>query len=156
VISLPAALAQRIRDEGEKAHPNECCGFILGKIVESESASAVRPGRFAEDVIPIVNSREAEEQYHRFVIEPEDFMRAEKEARRRNCELLGFYHSHPDHPALPSDYDREHALPFYSYIIVAVDAGQAGTAAKPKAGVMSSWRLAEDRSIFNEEEIVWQ
>jgi proteasome lid subunit RPN8/RPN11 len=152
VISLPELFAGRIMAEGEKAHPGECCGFLLGKAEES--------GHFVEDIIPIENAREEEERYHRFVIEPEDFMRAEKEAARQKMELLGFYHSHPDHPAIPSGYDREHALPFYSYIIVAVNGGtrQApeDTSAKPKAGVISSWRLAEDRSIFNEEEIVWQ
>jgi proteasome lid subunit RPN8/RPN11 len=144
VISLDPLSARRVREEGEKAYPGECCGFLLGRVKEA--------GSFAEELIPVSNAREAEEQYHRFVMEPEDFMRAEREAGRRNLDILGVYHSHPDHPALPSDYDREHALPFYSYIIVSVK-GEGG---KPKAGPIKSWKLAEDRSVFYEEEIEWR
>ncbi|MDR2740748.1 MAG: M67 family metallopeptidase [Treponema sp.] len=140
MLELGADLAQAIREEGEKAYPNECCGFVLGTLREAG-------GRKAEALIPIDNAREAEEQYHRFAIEPEDFMQAEKNARDRNLEILGFYHSHPDHPARPSDYDREQALPFYSCLIVSVEKG--------KPGVLTSWELAADRSAFTEEEIVW-
>jgi proteasome lid subunit RPN8/RPN11 len=139
MLELGADPARDIREEGEKAYPNECCGFVLGKIRENGE-------RKAETLIPIDNAREAEEQYHRFKIEPEDFMKAEKEARTRNLEILGFYHSHPDHPARPSDYDREQALPFYSYLIVSVERG--------KAGALTSWELAADRAAFTEEKII--
>jgi proteasome lid subunit RPN8/RPN11 len=138
MIGLSAELTAAIRREGEAAYPDECCGILLGRI----------PGegrRIVEAVMPIVNAREAEERYHRFRIEPEDFMRAEKEARKQGRDVLGFYHSHPDHPARPSDYDREYALPFYSYIIVAVEGG--------KAGDFTSWELAADRSAFFPETI---
>jgi proteasome lid subunit RPN8/RPN11 len=141
MIALTGGVERRIREEGERAYPNECCGFVLGKIRETG-------GRKIETLIPVDNAGEAEEQYHRFKIEPEDFMRAEKEARKRNLDILGFYHSHPDHPALPSDYDREQALPFYSYLIVSVERG--------RAGALTSWELAADRAAFTEEEIVWQ
>jgi proteasome lid subunit RPN8/RPN11 len=141
VIALTAKTEQRIREEGERAYPNECCGFVLGRIREAG-------GRKIEALIPIDNAGEAEEQYHRFKIEPEDFMKAEKEAQRRNLDIAGFYHSHPDHPARPSDYDREQALPFYSYLIVSVEGG--------KAGALTSWELAADRAAFSEEEIVCQ
>jgi proteasome lid subunit RPN8/RPN11 len=70
-------------------------------------------------------------------------MKAELAARKRGWEVLGFYHSHPDHPARPSDYDREYALPFYSYVIVAVERG--------KAAELTSWELAADRGQFNVE-----
>jgi proteasome lid subunit RPN8/RPN11 len=139
VIGLSAESAAAIRGEGEAAYPDECCGILLGRI----------PGggrRIVEAVMPIVNAREAEERYHRFRIEPEDLMRAEKEARKQGRDVLGFYHSHPDHPARPSNYDREYALPFYSYVIVAVERG--------KAGELTSWELAADRSAFSREDVI--
>ena len=92
---------------------------------------------------PIVNAREDGEQYHRFLITAEDMMQAELEARRLGLEIVGFYHSHPDHPAKPSDYDRDHALPFYSYIILRVAEG------RPE--LMTSWRLRISREAFDPE-----
>ncbi|MDR2678257.1 MAG: M67 family metallopeptidase, partial [Zoogloeaceae bacterium] len=133
MIILAAPLEAVIHAEGERAYPNECCGVLLGV----QDAAGVRR---VEALIPIVNARESEEQYHRFRIEADDFMRAETEARAQGKDVLGFYHSHPDHPALPSEYDREYALPFYSYIIVSV--------AKGKAGLLTSWELTLDRSRF--------
>ncbi|MDR2638045.1 MAG: M67 family metallopeptidase [Zoogloeaceae bacterium] len=142
MIELPPTLGEAIRREGEESYPNECCGFILGQVREDGVKEA-------ETLIPVKNAREAEEQYHRFEIGPEDFMRAESQARRENREIVGLYHSHPDHPSRPSEYDREHALPFYSYIIVSVNEGAAST--------IDSWELdAADRSRFSEEKIVWQ
>jgi proteasome lid subunit RPN8/RPN11 len=141
MLEIGADLAQVVRDEGEKAYPNECCGFVLGAIHEDGR-------RKTGGIFPIGNARESEEQYHRFKIEPEDFMRVEKEARARNLDVIGFYHSHPDHPARPSDYDRQHALPFYSYLIVSVEGGTAQD--------MTSWELAADRAAFTEEKILCQ
>ncbi|MDR3200371.1 MAG: M67 family metallopeptidase [Spirochaetales bacterium] len=143
MIRLDEKTIGQIRAFAEAAYPNEACGFLLGKLDEGGRSRQV------EEIIPIDNAREAGEQYHRFTIEPEDFMRAEKTARGQGREVLGFYHSHPDHPALPSDYDREHALPFYSYIIVAV--------AKGAAGDVTSWELSEDRKEFTKEDVeIWQ
>jgi proteasome lid subunit RPN8/RPN11 len=138
VIVLSARWESLIRSEGEKFYPNECCGILLGSIGEDGS-------RVVEDLIPIENAWESEEQYHRFQIEPEDMMRAEREARKRGLDVLGFYHSHPDHPARPSEFDREQALPFYSYIITAVEKGRAGD--------FASWELKTDRSVFLGEDI---
>jgi proteasome lid subunit RPN8/RPN11 len=152
VIALGAEWEQAIRAEGEKAYPNECCGIMLGKVedvvVSGEGGSVGAAGhvrRNVEGIIPIENSREEAEQYHRFEIQPEDVMRAELAARKAGRDVLGFYHSHPDHPAEPSDFDREHALPFYSYIIVSVERGRAVN--------VRSWELAHDREKFLEEEI---
>ncbi|AEF83075.1 Mov34/MPN/PAD-1 family protein [Leadbettera azotonutricia] len=139
MIRLSAECEALVRREGERAFPNECCGVLLGPLLDGD-------GRQVEAVLPIENNREAEEQYHRFRIEAEDLMRAEKEARKQNREVLGFYHSHPDHPARPSEYDREFALPFYSYIILGVEGGRAAE--------LTSWRLTEDRSVFNKEELL--
>ena len=138
MIVLSARWEDSIRKEGEKSYPNECCGILLGRIGDDGS-------RVVEDLIPIENAWAPGEHYHRFQIEPEDMMRAEREARRRGLEALGFYPSHPDHPALPSDFDREQALPFYSYIITAVEKG--------RAGAIASWELKTDRSEFLEETI---
>ena len=109
-------------------------------------------GRFAEDgrkvvaeVYPISNAREEEAKRNRFLIRPEELMRGERYARERKLDVVGFYHSHPDHPAAPSQYDLEHAWPTYSYIIVSVSAGRAGD--------LRSWEMEADRSRFSEEEI---
>jgi proteasome lid subunit RPN8/RPN11 len=136
MIRLSDQWRTAIRAEGEKAYPNECCGVLLGAIYNDDS-------RIVENIISINNAREREEQYHRFKIEPEDVLRAEKEARAQNRSVLGFYHSHPDHPAQPSGYDRNNAFPFYSYIIVSVE--------KSKAAKLTSWRLTDDRKEFLEE-----
>jgi proteasome lid subunit RPN8/RPN11 len=135
---LPERLAKTIHAEGEASYPNECCGFLLGALGENGA-------RVVSKLIPVVNAREAGEQYHRFRIEPDDFMRAEREARAQHMDILGFYHSHPDHAARPSDYDRVNALPFYVYLIVSVDKGAAA--------ILTGWELSGDRARFNPEEI---
>ncbi|MDR2633517.1 MAG: M67 family metallopeptidase [Treponema sp.] len=141
MLEIAQELALRIRKEGEKAYPKECCGFVLGTFPKTGQ-------RKTHSLIPIANAREAAEQYHRFSIEPEAFMKAEQEARERNLDIIGFYHSHPDHPARPSAYDREQALPWYSYLIVSVEQG--------RALALTAWELLADRSAFIEEEIIWQ
>jgi proteasome lid subunit RPN8/RPN11 len=145
MIALENELEQAIRAEGEKAYPNECCGIMLGTLNAEPEPDGGAGLRRIERIIPIVNSKEEAEQYHRVEIQPEDLMRAELAARKEGREVLGFYHSHPDHPAEPSDFDREYALPFYSYIIVSVEKGRAGN--------FRSWELAPDRAKFLEEEL---
>ncbi|MDR0583373.1 MAG: M67 family metallopeptidase [Treponema sp.] len=146
MIMLSAENAAAIGAEGEAAYPNECCGVLLGKLEAGTGGSPDR--RETESLLPVVNKREDAEQYHRFEITPEDYLHAEKEARRQNRDILGFYHSHPDHPAIPSDFDKNNALPFYSYVIVSV--------AKGKAAGLRSWELVADRSEFREEDITWR
>ncbi|MDR2397749.1 MAG: M67 family metallopeptidase [Spirochaetaceae bacterium] len=141
MLEMPEALRRAIREEGEKAYPHECCGFVLGSYTEDGT-------RTMETLIPIVNAWAAEEQYHRFSITAEDVMGAEKQSRALNRDIIGIYHSHPDHPARPSEYDREQALPFYSYLIVSVQGG--------KAADLTCWELAADRSAFIEEELIWR
>ncbi|MDR0528570.1 MAG: M67 family metallopeptidase [Zoogloeaceae bacterium] len=136
MIRLSQSLADAIRAEGEKTYPHECCGAILGELDEMGH-------RVAHEILPIHNARETEEQYHRFRIEANDFLRTEEAARQKKFEVLGFYHSHPDHPARPSGYDQEYALPFYSYLIVSVAEGRAKN--------LTSWNLRADRSQFDEE-----
>ena len=139
MIYLTDILAGEIKSEGEKAYPNECCGVLLGVLGETGEKSLTQ-------ILPVSNEFSAGEQYHRFLITPADMLAAEKKALSLKLDVLGFYHSHPDHPAKPSDFDREHALPFYSYVITAVEKG----AAKETA----SWTLRDDRSAFVFEEIV--
>ncbi|MDR2865718.1 MAG: M67 family metallopeptidase [Spirochaetaceae bacterium] len=138
MIKLSSALQLSIMTEAEKAYPDECCGIILGKLEFDGSKSA-------ESLITVDNARENSQRYHRFEITAEDIKDAEQKARKQGKDLIAFYHSHPDHPAVPSDYDREHALPFYSYIIVSVEKG--------KAIQLTSWELTEDRIEFRKEEV---
>jgi proteasome lid subunit RPN8/RPN11 len=96
--------------------------------------------------MPGRNTFEADEQYHRFSIDPMLQLKAEKEAEGTGKMVLGFYHSHPDHPARPSEYDREHAWPFYSYVIVAIEKGRAAD--------MTSWVLDDATSRFAPQDII--
>jgi proteasome lid subunit RPN8/RPN11 len=136
VLVIPAGLARQIEGEGARAYPNECCGIMIGR---DEGRR-----RYVERLEPVANEFEEGERYHRFLITPADLMRAEKAAGGRL--VLGFYHSHPDHPARPSEYDREHAWPFYSYVIVAI--------AKGEATDMTSWVLDEVTETFKRQDIV--
>jgi proteasome lid subunit RPN8/RPN11 len=118
-----------IRRHGEETYPHECCGAMVG-----------RNGRVTATV-PLPNTTE-EGPRRRFLVRPSDYRLAESRATELSGELLGFYHSHPDHPARPSQYDLDHAWPTFAYIIVAVGAGQAGD--------MTVWWLKDDRSSFEE------
>jgi proteasome lid subunit RPN8/RPN11 len=136
VIVVPPSVLEAIRGHGGETYPEECCGALLGQTRESD-ALVTRAER-------ILNaSREMRER--RFSIDPRDYLRLERRAEELGLSLLGFYHSHPDHPAAPSAYDREHALPFLHYLIVAVDNGRPGEA--------TSWVLSEDRGAFEREEL---
>lgn len=141
-----------IRTHGARDYPNECCGILLGsangETKEVKEVVALKNIRsdpaLAQKFVPLEDpGRETER--NRYLIDPAEQLRIEKGARARGLEVLGYYHSHPDHPARPSDYDREHAWPWYSYIIVAVERGT------PKALV--SWVLSDDRSRFDLESI---
>ena len=136
MIGLPATCAAEIRAHGREAYPEECCGALLG-YQEDGGARVTRIERTA-------NSR-ADERGRRFRIAPEEYGRVERLAEASGLALLGFYHSHPDHPAVPSGYDREHALPFFHYLVLAVVPGRTGE--------LTSWVLSEDRGVFEREEV---
>ena len=138
MLRLSSDLEKNVRTDGETAYPNECCGVLIGEIGNDGVKTARR-------TLTIDNAREDGEQYHRFLITPEDMMKAERTARSVKLDVIGFYHSHPDHPSAPSGYDKDHALPFYSYVIVSVDKG--------KAQILTSWELKDDRTDFVKEEI---
>ena len=126
-----------IRRHGEATFPHECCGLLLGRLDGKD--------KIVERLQPLENERE-ESRHNRFLIAPETLLRAERAARAGGLDVVGFYHSHPDHPARPSEFDREHAWPTYSYIIVSVMKGTGDA--------VTSWALAEDRSRFDAEDII--
>jgi proteasome lid subunit RPN8/RPN11 len=132
--TLDKALQQRIIDQMEASYPNEGGGFLLG----TRADGILR----IQDVIQIQNVFAAEEQYHRYAMTPQDWARLEDQADERGLTLVGYYHSHPDSPAVPSIYDRDHALPNFTYIITSVQSG--------KAAEMRVWQLQEDRAAFTE------
>ena len=139
-VWIRAELAEKIRRHGEKTYPHECCGALLGRDANSEG----RPEREILELYPLVNRRE-DSPRTRFSVAPGDVVAADRAAEARGLDVVGWYHSHPDHPARPSEYDREHAWPWYSYIIVSV--------AKGVAGEMTSWRLQDDRAGYEKERI---
>jgi len=128
-LGITADVDRAIRRHGEQTYPHECCGALVG-----------RDGRVT-DVVALPNTTE-EGPRRRFLVRPSDYRQAEGRATELGAELLGFYHSHPDHPARPSQYDLDHAWPTFAYIIVAVAAGAAGD--------MTVWFLRDDRSSFEE------
>jgi proteasome lid subunit RPN8/RPN11 len=136
MIRMPAPLVDRIRREAARAYPEECCGVLLGR-------GGARDREILE-LRPVANARRTERE-RRYLIPPDALRRIEMEARGTGLVAVGFYHSHPDHPAEPSQFDRDHAWPWYSYLIVSVRAGIPGT---PR-----SWRLADDRSRFREDKM---
>ena len=139
-LILTAALHRQIENEGIGAYPNECCGMMFGRDEkERRIVHRLEPGR---------NAFEAGEQYHRFSIDPAQQLEAEKKAEQEGLTLLGYYHSHPDCPARPSEYDRVHAWPFYSYVIVAIEKGSPA--------LMTSWVLDDATEQFAEQTIVSQ
>ena len=141
-LLLPAEMYNRIQEEAVAAYPNECCGILYGRDIRD--GGVVR--RAVERIEAVKNEFEAGEQYHRFLITPQTLLKAEKQAGAEGSLVLGFYHSHPDHPARPSEYDREHAWPFYSYLIVSVLQGEAEE--------MTCWVLDEATNQFKMQEIL--
>lgn len=125
-----------IEEHGRRDYPDECCGILLGIANGSDAR--------VESVRDVPNVKEGERK-RRFVIAPGEYLAAERAARDAGLALLGFYHSHPDHPARPSEFDREHAWPNLHYVILRVAQGVPETS--------TSWVLAEDRSVFHEEEL---
>ena len=140
MIWIPQEKLTEIREHGVRDYPYECCGLLLGRFDND--------GKRVTETYPISNAREESAKRNRFLITPEELMKGERYARSRDVEVVGFYHSHPDSPAVPSKYDLEHAWPTYSYIIVSTAEGQSGD--------LFSWVQEADRSRFNEEKLECQ
>ena len=137
-LSLAPEAEQYILQQLEADFPNEGCGFFYGT---EEEDGQLRHVLLAEAV---VNSKEGD-QRRRFEISPLDYMKAERKALELGLNLLGIYHSHPNHPAIPSIHDLKQAVPYFSYIILSVQNGEAAE--------LSSWRLNEERGEFEAEEV---
>src|SRR5262245_30129455 len=112
MLTLSSQLLHSIQAHGEAAYPNEGAGLLLGV--------ATATGKDVTDIVPLANEWEAGERYHRYLITPQDMLRGENAAARRGLDVVGIFHSHPDHPAEPSLMDRDWALPFFSYVITSV------------------------------------
>ena len=137
-IRMSEELAKAIRRHGVETYPQECCGALLGRD---------EPGSGEREIVEVMALANASEDSpgNRFSVAPRDVIAADGAAQAKGLEVVGWYHSHPDHPAKPSQYDREHAWPWYSYVIVKVEKGEARE--------MTSWRLREDRAGYDEETI---
>ncbi len=113
-LSLPKAILEAIRAHGRETYPHECCGFLLG----------VPGAGSASELVRASNAREDSPQ-NRYLIPPVEFVRTQRDADQRGLDIVGFYHSHPDHPAKPSAFDQDHAWPGYAYLIAEVRSGEA-------------------------------
>ena len=139
MIALSQQQLTEIREHGERDYPYECCGLLIGRL-EQEGRKVVL------ETYPISNAREEEAKRNRFLIQPEELLRGERYAGQKDLDVLGFYHSHPDDLAVPSQYDLEHAWPTYSYIVVSVRKGRGED--------LRSWEMVANRSRFVEEEVL--
>jgi proteasome lid subunit RPN8/RPN11 len=133
-LVLQAAADAAIRAHGREAFPHECCGAMLGR------------DKVVQQAYALPNTTD-EGPRRRFLVRPDDYRVAEQRARETGLDLLGFYHSHPDHPARPSQFDLDHAWPSFSYVIVSVMGGEDKQ--------LTSWQLKDDRSAFDEEHVTY-
>ncbi len=138
-ISLTREQLDAIRDHATRTYPEECCGILIGQLDWAASAAVVHR------LIAASNTREDSARHNRYLIEPETILAAQRDADREGRAIIGYYHSHPDHPSEPSDFDREYAWPDLSYLIVSVRGGEVAD--------QRSWRLRDDRSAFDQEAI---
>ena len=136
-INISNNLLNQIHQHGEQAYPEEGAGLLLGKAGTEQREVSV--------LLPLTNSREDAARHNRYLLTAQDMMRGELEAEKLGLDVIGVFHSHPDHPNRPSEFDREWAMPWFSYIITSVQAG--------KAVESRSWRLTDDRAAFDEEQI---
>lgn len=136
-LRVAQAATEVMHTHAERAFPEECCGVLVGQDDDN--------GRQVHDAWPLDNEKDAE-RTRRYLIPPEALLHAEKRAREAGLDVVGIYHSHPDHPSRPSTFDRDHAMPYWSYIIISCMGGRVAST--------QSWRLHDDRSAFAEEEMV--
>ena len=137
MIEISNHLLAEIASHGERAYPEEGAGLLLGQ--------AQGDRRLVEAIVPLTNSREDAARHNRYLITPQDMLHGEEEAMRKGLDVIGVFHSHPDHPNRPSEFDKEWALPWYSYLITSIQSG--------KTAGSRSWKLREDRAAFEEETI---
>lgn len=136
-LHIPSPLIEEIHSHGEESYPEEGVGLMLG--YEKDGI------RYVAHLLYLDNAREESARHNRYLITAEDMLLGENEADALGLDIIGVFHSHPDHPSTPSDFDRENAIPWYSYLITSVVKGIAAES--------RSWQLADDRSKFIPEEI---
>jgi proteasome lid subunit RPN8/RPN11 len=136
LIEIPKHIYRQINAHGETSYPEEGAGFLLGADGNKRQVKAI---------LALNNAREDGARHDRYLITPQDYLHGEQEAAKLGLEVIGVFHSHPDHPDQPSEFDRKWALPWFSYLITSIQAG--------KAIESRSWRLSEDRSYFEEEQL---
>jgi len=136
-LIIPLSILKKIHSNGEKVYPEEGAGLLLGTMNGDT--------RLVESVLELNNSREDSARHNRYLITAEDMMKGENEAVRLGLDIIGVFHSHPDHPNKPSEFDRDWAMPWFSYLITSVSKG--------KAQDSRSWQLSENRDRFVEEKI---
>lgn len=136
-LEISRDILNRIYAHGEAAYPEEGAGFLIG--------TADGDQRQVAAILPLENAREDSARHNRYLLTPQDYLRGEQHAAGLGLDVLGVFHSHPDHPNQPSEFDRQWAMPWFSYVITSVEGGLAVGS--------RSWRLSEDRSAFEEEPI---
>jgi proteasome lid subunit RPN8/RPN11 len=136
MLEISGKQIEAIEGHAEADYPHECGGLLLGQLGADGRKTVV-------ETLPMANTAEVETRHDRVLIDPRDLMRADRAARARGLDVIGYYHSHPDDEAVPSQFDLDHALPVWSYIIVSVRDG--------KAVNWKVWEMENDRSRFNAE-----
>lgn len=136
-IQIPREILGRIHLHGEQAYPEEGAGLLLGELMGAEHQ--------VKEILPLENAREVQARHNRYQLSPQDYLKGEQLAESLGFSVLGVFHSHPDHPNRPSEFDRQWAWPNFSYLITSVLQG--------KAVRSRSWRLREDRATFTEERV---
>ena len=137
ILFIPQEILTRIHQHGEQAYPEEGAGLLLGENKGNEQQ--------VSEILSLTNEREENARHNRYQLSPQDYLRGEELADRMGLDVLGVYHSHPDHPNQPSEFDRQWAWPNFSYLITSVAQGVAVES--------RSWRLNEDRANFSEEKV---
>lgn len=131
----PQAL-DAIHHHARETYPHECCGALLGHADTARIVAA----------LALPNTTEEEGPRRRFLVRPDDYRAAERHAREAGLDLIGFYHSHPDHPARPSQHDLDHAWPNFHYVIASV--------LDRRVDDVRTWCLRDDRSAFDERPLI--
>ena len=135
MIGISETVIEQIKRHAERDYPHECGGMLVGRFSENGAKEVF-------ETFPLENARE-DSRHNRVLILPKDVLKAERYAREKRLDVVGYYHSHPNAPAVPSQYDLDHALPVWSYVIASVLEGETVE--------VRSWEMEEDRSRFNEE-----
>lgn len=139
MLNLSEEHIRAIEEHSERDYPHECGGLLLGHLGADNSKTIV-------ETLPMENTADVERRHDRVLIEPRALMLADRKAREKGLDVIGYYHSHPDDEAVPSQFDLDHALPVWSYIIVSVRGA--------KAVDWNSWEMENDRSKFNKESVI--